>query len=64
MCSSPKPPAPPPPPPPPQEAKQADVVSAMRDKRKAGGIQGGTMLTGAGGLSGTGDIGRPSLLGQ
>lgn len=46
MCSSPNIP---PPPPPPQEAKQPDQVGERRKNRNPN-LQGGTLLTGAGGV--------------
>ena len=45
MCSSPNIP---PPPPPPQEAKSPDAMDARRKKNP--NLQGGTLLTGAGGV--------------
>lgn len=52
MCigSKPKIPAPPAPPPPPQEAKAPDMNSTRRSRSDAGGIPGGTLLTGPTGV--------------
>lgn len=67
MCigKTPKIPAPPAPPPPPQEAKAPDM-NAVRRKRPgdAGGIPGGTLLTGPTGVDkGMLNTGGGSLLG-
>jgi hypothetical protein len=57
----------PPPPPPPQEVKQPDV-SRLRDsarRNRAGGMTGGSLLTGPSGVSqGALTTGRTTLLGQ
>lgn len=51
MCiSKPKMPAPVAPPPPPQEAKPADV-SKLTKRKAPGAMSGGTVLTGAAGVS-------------
>jgi len=55
------------PPPPPQEAKSADTVQAMRQRRQAGGMSAApsTMLTGTGGAPvAPTSLSKPSLLGQ
>ena len=62
--------APPPPPPPekPQEVQQPETIQAVRDKRKnadAGGMGGGTLLTGPSGVqTGALNVTKPTLLGQ
>ena len=64
MCmSSPSIPAPPPPP---QEVKQPDAAGLTdRAKRnRAGGMVGGSLLTGPSGLSAPAPTGRATLLGQ
>lgn len=53
------------PPPPPQETKQADSTSVLRNKRKAAGMSGGTLLTSDNGISaGALSTGAPTLLGS
>lgn len=57
----------PPPPPPPQEIKQPDTanLSANARRNRAGGMMGGSLLTGPSGVSqGALTTGRATLLGQ
>lgn len=57
----------PPPPPPPQEVKQPDSASLRTGARRnrAGGMAGGSLLTGPSGVSqGALTTGRTTLLGQ
>lgn len=69
MCLAKTPDIPPPPPPPPlpQEVKQPDS-GALRDRarrNRAGGMTGGSLLTGPSGVSqGALTAGRTTLLGQ
>jgi hypothetical protein len=59
-------PPPPPPPVPPAEVKQPETIQAVREKRKsAGGISGGTFLTGPDGVAASDlNVTKPTLLGQ
>lgn len=64
MCMSPDIP---PPPPPPQDVKQPDStnLSANARRNRAGGMAGGSLLTGPSGVaSGAMTTGRATLLGQ
>ena len=57
----------PPPPPPPQEVKQPDTanLTAGARRNRAGGMMGGSLLTGPSGLAqGALTTGRTTLLGQ
>lgn len=57
----------PPPPPPPQEIKQPDQaqMSANMRRNRAGGMMGGSLLTGPSGVApGAMATGKTSLLGQ
>jgi hypothetical protein len=57
----------PPPPPPPQESKQPDqaqMSANMRRNRVAGGMAGGSLLTGPSGVAAGAPTGRATLLGQ
>lgn len=61
MCSSPNIPDPGPPP---QETKQPDTMTQRRKQRQAGGMAGGSVLTGASGVTpGTMNTGTSTLLG-
>lgn len=65
MCMS--SPSIPPPPPPPQEVKQPDSanLNANARRNRAGGMMGGSLLTGPSGVSqGALTTGRTTLLGQ
>jgi hypothetical protein len=57
----------PPPPPPPQEVKQPDSanLNASARRNRAGGMMGGSLLTGPSGVAmGSAPTGRTTLLGQ
>jgi hypothetical protein len=62
VCSSPDIPDPGPPP---QESKTPDTMTQRRRQRQAGGMAGGTVLTGASGVQqGTTNTGTTTLLGS
>jgi hypothetical protein len=57
----------PPPPPPPQEVRQPDTanINASARRNRAGGMMGGSLLTGPSGVASSAmSTGRTSLLGQ
>lgn len=57
----------PPPPPPPQEVRQPDTanINASARRNRAGGMMGGSLLTGPSGIASSAmSTGRTSLLGQ